>query len=66
MADISKIKLPNGTTTYDLKDGSAVTSFSVSGKTVTYTKRDGTTGTFTTQDTTYDAITTTWIDENLT
>ena len=35
----------------------AVTSLSISGRTITYTKADGTTGTLTTQDTTYSAAT---------
>lgn len=49
MADISKIKA--GESTYNIKDSSAISGLSVSGKTVTYTKRDGSSGTITTQDT---------------
>lgn len=48
MADVSKIKL--GATTYNIKDGSAITDITRSGTTFTATKRDGTTFTFTQQD----------------
>ena len=48
MADVSKIKL--GSTTYDIKDGSAISNITRSGTTFTATKRDGTTFTFTQQD----------------
>lgn len=48
MADVSKIKL--GSTSYAVKDGSAVSSIKRSGTTFTATRRDGTTFTFTQQD----------------
>ena len=48
MADVSKIKL--GSTSYDVKDGSAVKNITRSGTTFTATRRDGTTFTFTQQD----------------
>lgn len=50
MADISKVKLPNNNTEYNVKDGSAVANITRSGTTFTATKRDGTTFTFTQQD----------------
>lgn len=48
MADIKKITVPNGnsTTTYDIKDGSAVANITRNGTTFTATRRDGTTFTF--------------------
>lgn len=48
--EISKIKLPGGTTEYTVKDNSAITDITRSGTTFTATKRDGTTFTFTQQD----------------
>lgn len=54
MADVSKIKL--GSTTYNIKDGSAVTNITRSGTTFTATKRDGTTFTFTQQDNNSDTL----------
>lgn len=48
--EISKIKLPGGTTEYTVKDNSAITNITRSGTTFTATKRDGTEFTFTQQD----------------
>ena len=58
MADISKITIPNGssTSTYNLKDASAITNITRSGTTFTATKRDGTTFTFTQQDNNTDTL----------
>lgn len=46
MADISIIKLPNGSS-YNVKDSSAISSLSASNNVLSYTKRNGTTGTVT-------------------
>lgn len=60
MADISKIKL--GSTTYNVKDGSAITDITRSGTTFTAIKRDGTTFTFTQQDNNSNTIPTIYCD----
>lgn len=43
MADISKIKVPGDTTTYNLKDSTAIASITINGNQLTYTTRSGTT-----------------------
>ena len=52
MADVARIKVPDGTY-YDLKDTNAIASISYSGHTATVTKRDGSIEQFSTADTTY-------------
>ena len=54
MADISKIKVPNGTS-YDVKDKNAIGSLAYEGHTLTVTTRDGQVSQYTTADTTYTA-----------
>ena len=52
MADISRIKLPDGNP-FDIKDPNALFSLGYAGHTMTVTKRDGTVSQFDTADTTY-------------